>query len=433
MLSNGEKMEYAKRAALAVLEQLGPARPRRRHRLRLAALRARPAAARRREPAPSSRPASSRSSTAAAPTSRRRSTSRAAISSSPARACATSFSSPTATPTAAPRTTRADRRAGARRDHRHHHPDRLRHHQPRPAERDLERDRRRVPPRRERARAAAADDPRHAAPARRQRRPQGAAPARIGDGGTILAGIAERELPPVDRWALTQPKRGAEVRLYVGARRAPRSAARDLAVRARPRRGDARSTSRPGPPPGRRGTASTSSGRSSSLWAAPHGLAGDRHLEVERRRDGTADPTRDARPTATGRSRSGCRRRATCCCAPPDAAPSPRPCRISGPASTRRCWSRPRARARSRGRSSSWCPPRSASGREARASGRIAALLAQLAALTGGAVDPDPAAIFAARPGVKRERTPLATYLVPLALGAGARRRRASPSRRRAL
>ena len=36
----GEKMEYARRAALAVLDQLGSARPRRRHRLRLAALRA---------------------------------------------------------------------------------------------------------------------------------------------------------------------------------------------------------------------------------------------------------------------------------------------------------------------------------------------------------------------------------------------------------
>src|SRR5207244_12425929 len=40
---------------------------------------------------------------------------------------------------------------------------------------------------------------------------------RLGAGGAILAGIAEDELPKVSRWAITRPKPGAEVRLWVEA------------------------------------------------------------------------------------------------------------------------------------------------------------------------------------------------------------------------
>src|SRR5439155_1628487 len=43
------------------------------------------------------------------------------------------------------------------------------------------------------------------------------APPRLAAGGAILAGIAEDELPWVSRWAITRPKRGAEVRLWLAA------------------------------------------------------------------------------------------------------------------------------------------------------------------------------------------------------------------------
>src|SRR5437667_117888 len=43
------------------------------------------------------------------------------------------------------------------------------------------------------------------------------APPRLAAGGAILAGIAEDELPKVSRWAITRPKPGAEVRLWAEA------------------------------------------------------------------------------------------------------------------------------------------------------------------------------------------------------------------------
>ncbi len=52
--------------------------------------------------------------------------------------------------------------------------------------------------------------------------------------------------------------------------------------------------------------------------------------------------------------------------------------------------------------------------RELRAVGPNRALLGQLAATTGGAIDPAPATLLAARPGVEHEALPLAPYLVPL-------------------
>jgi hypothetical protein len=61
-------------------------------------------------------------------------------------------------------------------------------------------------------------------------------------------------------------------------------------------------------------------------------------------------------------------------------------------------------------------PARGDGGREARALGPAHALLAELAARTGGRVDPEPEAVLAARPGVARESQPLAPLLVPLAL-----------------
>ena len=55
-------------------------------------------------------------------------------------------------------------------------------------------------------------------------------------------------------------------------------------------------------------------------------------------------------------------------------------------------------------------------GREYRAVGPDLPLLRTLAATTGGAMDPDPASLLAARPGVEHEAVPLAPYLLPLVI-----------------
>ena len=55
-----------------------------------------------------------------------------------------------------------------------------------------------------------------------------------------------------------------------------------------------------------------------------------------------------------------------------------------------------------------------AAGRELRAVGPNRPLLRQLAATTGATIDPAPAALLAARPGVEHEAIPLTPYLVPL-------------------
>jgi Mg-chelatase subunit ChlD len=57
-----------------------------------------------------------------------------------------------------------------------------------------------------------------------------------------------------------------------------------------------------------------------------------------------------------------------------------------------------------------------AAGREFRSAGPDLSLLRQLAASTGGTIDPPPAALLAARPGIEHEAVPLAPYLVPLVI-----------------
>jgi len=54
--------------------------------------------------------------------------------------------------------------------------------------------------------------------------------------------------------------------------------------------------------------------------------------------------------------------------------------------------------------------------RELRAVGPNRALLQQLATATGGALDPEPAAVLAAREGVEHDRMPLAPLLIPLVM-----------------
>jgi hypothetical protein len=61
-------------------------------------------------------------------------------------------------------------------------------------------------------------------------------------------------------------------------------------------------------------------------------------------------------------------------------------------------------------------PATADSGREYRRRGPNLRLLEQVARLTGGAVNPEPAAVLSARPGVTRERMPLAPILVPIIL-----------------
>ena len=54
--------------------------------------------------------------------------------------------------------------------------------------------------------------------------------------------------------------------------------------------------------------------------------------------------------------------------------------------------------------------------RELRAVGPNRHLLQQLATATGGALDPAPATVLAAREGVERESAPLAPLLIPLVM-----------------
>src|SRR5262249_20096222 len=60
--------------------------------------------------------------------------------------------------------------------------------------------------------------------------------------------------------------------------------------------------------------------------------------------------------------------------------------------------------------------PAASGTREYRASAPNHALLEEVAALTGGQVDPDPLAVLAARPGIGRRVIPLEGVLIPLVL-----------------
>ena len=61
-------------------------------------------------------------------------------------------------------------------------------------------------------------------------------------------------------------------------------------------------------------------------------------------------------------------------------------------------------------------PARSASTREYRTAAPNRDLLEQVAVLTGGRVDPEPAEILAVRPGVTRRVVPLEGVLIPIVL-----------------
>ena len=235
--------------------------------------------------------------------------------------------------------------------------------------------------------------------------------ARIGEAGPLLAGLAEEDLPPVARWAITRPKPGAEIRLWVdtGERREPilatwqyelgRTAVVPLDFQA----GAAAWAAWPG---------FEKLWAQLALWAIPPGLASDRHLEARRLRTGVL-----VRLTTLADEPGPFVLRL-----PPG--PGDVPLRPSG----RRAFSaivpdlaagvHPAVLRVGSGEEplDVVVPASSPSGREYRSGAPNLALLERVAALTGGHVAPEPAAVLAARPGVRRRMRALETVLVPLAL-----------------
>jgi Mg-chelatase subunit ChlD len=164
------------------------------------------------------------------------------------------------------------------------------------------------------------------------------APARIAHWGPMLAGLAEEELPRVARWATTNLKDDAELRLYLdaGSRRDPLLATWQYEL-------------------GRVAVLPVDFQSGAAEWAGWDGFA-----------------TLWAQLVL---------------------------------------WARPHA-----AEAASRPADDAAAGREFRRVGPNRPLLAQLAAATGGTVDPEPAAVVAARPGVEHAVVPLTPYLVPLVI-----------------
>ena len=232
--------------------------------------------------------------------------------------------------------------------------------------------------------------------------------------GRVLAGIDESELPPLEGWALTRPRRGADVRLYapVGDERDPilatwqyelgRVAALPVDFQAG---GSAWST---WDGFGKLWTQMVS-------WAAPPALASDHRLEARRQRDGTllrlttlVDGTG---PFALHLPNVGDFRlrqtapRTFTTTIPSLHAGLHRATLLSGGGGT--LVEEPLVL---------MVPATSDADREYRASDADRDLLTTVAALTGGRVDPEPNAVLAVRPGFARAVMPLDWLLVPLAL-----------------
>ncbi len=236
------------------------------------------------------------------------------------------------------------------------------------------------------------------------------APARIGETGPMLSGLDEHELPAVARWAVTRARPEAELRLWLdtGTRHDPLLATWQVEL-------------------GRVAALPVDFQSGAAAWAQWDGfgklwaqvvrwtmtpaLRGERRLATRR---GTAgvEVTLD-----TGAVEDG-----------------PFTLRLGG---TRDVALRPIAPHTFRGVAPALAPgvvpavlrtaardepttvvvPASSSdGRELRTVGADLPLLQQVAARTGGAVDAPLAALVAARPGAVREAIPLAPFLIPLAL-----------------
>jgi Mg-chelatase subunit ChlD len=237
-------------------------------------------------------------------------------------------------------------------------------------------------------------------------------PPRAGDGGAILAGIEESELPTVSRWAVVEKKRGAEVRLYVedGEARDPLLTTWQyelgrVAVVPLDFQGGAAGW------PTWRGFAKLWT--QLAEWTAPRGLPSDHHLDATRRRDGTRialDTVADDAGPFTLRldgagdvvlRQTGPRSFAATV---PNLRPGLHPAVLVGGASG------------TEERLDLLVPTTAESGRELRAVEPNLPMLRDVAAATAGAVEPEPATVFAARPGVRHETLALDWLLVPLAL-----------------
>jgi len=235
---------------------------------------------------------------------------------------------------------------------------------------------------------------------------------RVGTPGALLAGLAEDDFPPVPRWAVTRARTGAEMRLYVerAGRRDPivatwqyelgRVAVVPLDFQA--------------------GAAVWSAWSGFEqlwtqlvAWVAPAAQREDRRFVVRRQPAGTA-----IRLETAGDD------------------PGPFALRIPGIGETALSPTGPRSfdavlpplRPGRHGAEllvgspaavvpfTLVAPAEMGSGREHRRLAPNTELLASLAALTGGRVNPEPAAVLAARPGLTREIQPLAPWLVPAIL-----------------
>jgi len=236
---------------------------------------------------------------------------------------------------------------------------------------------------------------------------------RLGDGGTILAGIREDELPPIARWAVVQSKRGAEVRAYVedGEARDPLLTTWQyelgrVAVVPLDFQGGAAAWPTWG--------GFTKLWTQLAEWAAPRGLPNDHHIEASRRRDGTRivlDTMRDGAGPFSLRvdgaddvvlRQIGPRSFAA-------TVPSLRPglhaaVLVSGGTGP------------SEERMDLLIPATAESGRELRNTEPNLGLLRDVTRATGGAVEPAPAAVLSARPGVRHETLTLDWALLPLAI-----------------
>jgi len=233
--------------------------------------------------------------------------------------------------------------------------------------------------------------------------------ARFGTPGPILAGVREEALPPVARWAVTRQKPDAELRLYVerDGRREPilstwqyglgRVAALPLDFQA----GAAGWAAWPG---------FEKLLAELALWAAPAGLPGEYHLRARHVAAGTRVDLEAVGEDAGPFTLRLPRRRAV------ELHPvGPRRFAALVP---RLAPGRVRAIVRAgtiTTRTTLLVPPRT-SGREHRTLGTNDALLARLATTTGGLVGPTPAQVISATPGTAHATWALSLLLIPLAL-----------------
>ena len=236
------------------------------------------------------------------------------------------------------------------------------------------------------------------------------AAARVATPGSLLAGLAEAELPPVGRWAPTRLRPGAELRLYVdaGDRRDPLLATWQHEL--------GRVAALPvdfenGAPawPAWRGFGKLWS--QLLLWTMPPARPSDHRLEARRLDDGALvrlETAADAagpfalRVPGIGEVALHPVGRRAFAAVVPNLAPGVHVCRLVSAAGDEPL--------------RLVVPARSPSGRELRAQGPNLTLLARAAALTGGRLGAEPHDVVGARAGARRRRVPLAPILVPLAL-----------------